>query len=107
MSIDSTVISKEIEAPDILQQFVAGERNVAVLNEVEQQLVNILEILDADPANVTNRKQDYIFALNLLGKYNLSKDREKAKAYYNRFLEINPENEALKTFVEKLNATEE
>lgn len=101
------------KAPNNLQVLSARSRIYLIANnnemndEVEQQLVNILEILDADPANVTNRKQDYIFALNLLGKYNLSKDREKAKAYYNRFLEINPENEALKTFVEKLNATEE
>ena len=101
------------KAPNNLQVLSARSRIYLIANnnemndEVEQQLVKILEILDADPANVTNRKQDYIFALNLLGKCNLSKDREKAKAYYNRFLEINPENEALKTFVEKLNATEE
>lgn len=101
------------KAPNNLQVLSARSRIYLIANnnemndEVEQQLIKILEILDADPANVTNRKQDYIFALNLLGKYNLSKDREKAKAYYNRFLEINPENEALKTFVEKLNATEE
>ena len=101
------------KAPNNLQVLSARSRIYLIANnnemndEVEQQLVKILEILDADPANVTNRKQDYIFALNLLGKYNLSKDREKAKAYYNRFLEINPENEALKTFVEKLNTTEE
>ena len=71
-------------------------------DDIEQQLVKIVEILDADPENVTARKQDYIFALNLLGKYNLAKDREKAKAYYTRFLEINPENEQLRTFVENL-----
>lgn len=101
------------KAPNNLQVLSARSRIYLIANnnemndEVEQQLVNILGILDADPANITNRKQDYIFALNLLGKYNLSKDREKAKAYYNRFLEINPENEALKAFVDKLNATEE
>lgn len=101
------------KAPNNLQVLSARSRIYLIANnnemndEVEQQLVKILEILDADPANTTNRKQDYIFALNLLGKYNLSKDREKAKAYYNRFLEINPENEALKAFVDKLNATEE
>lgn len=101
------------KAPNNLQVLSARSRIYLIANnnemndEVEQQLVKILEILDADPANTTNRKQDYIFALNQLGKYNLSKDREKAKAYYNRFLEINPENEALKAFVEKLNATEE
>lgn len=101
------------KAPNNLQVLSARSRIYLIANnnemndEVEQQLVKILEILDADPANTTNRKQDYIFALNQLGKYNLSKDREKAKAYYNRFLEINPENEALKAFVDKLNATEE
>ncbi len=101
------------KAPNNLQVLSARSRIYLIANnnemndEVEQQLVEILAILDADPANTTNRKQDYIFALNLLGKYNLSKDREKAKAYYNRFLEINPENEALKVFVDKLNATEE
>ena len=101
------------KAPNNLQVLSARSRIYLIANnnemndEVEQQLVKILEILDADPANTTNRKQDDIFALHLLGKYNLSKDREKAKAYYNRFLEINPENEALKVFVDKLNATEE
>lgn len=100
------------KAPNNLQVLTARSRIYLIANnnemndEVEQQLVKIVEILDQDPANVTDRKQDYIFALNLLGKYNLSKDRAKAKEYYNRFLEINPDNEALKAFVEKLNAEE-
>lgn len=94
--------------PDNLQVLTTRSRIYLIANNnemndaTEQQLVKILEILDADPANVQSRKQDYIFALNLLGKYNLGKDREKAKAYYTRFLEINPENDNLRSFVENL-----
>lgn len=96
------------KVPDNLQVLSARSRIYLIANnnemndDIEQQLVKIMEILDADPENVTARKQDYIFALNLLGKYNLAKDREKAKAYYTKFLEINPENEQLRTFVENL-----
>ena len=94
--------------PDNLQVLTTRSRIYLIANnnemndDIEQQLEKIIEILDADPANIDSRKQDYIFALNLLGKYNLSKDRDKAKAYYTRFLEINPENENLRTFVENL-----
>lgn len=96
------------KVPDNLQVLTTRSRIYLIANnnemndDIEQQLVKIVEILDADPENVTARKQDYIFALNLLGRYNLSKDREKAKAYYTKFLEINPENEQLRTFVENL-----
>lgn len=94
--------------PDNLQVLTTRARIYVIANnndlndDLEQQLVKMIEVLDADPANLTARKADYIFALNLLGKYNLSKDREKAKAFYTRFLEINPENEQLRTFVENL-----
>lgn len=96
------------KVPDNLQVLTTRSRIYLIANnnemndDIEQQLVKIVEILDADSENVTARKQDYIFALNLLGKYNLAKDREKAKAYYTKFLEINPENEQLRTFVENL-----
>lgn len=96
------------KVPDNLQVLSTRSRIYLIANnnemndDIEQQLVKIIEILDADPENITARKQDYIFALNLLGRYNLSKDREKAKAYYTKFLEINPENEQLRTFVENL-----
>ncbi|MBD5228498.1 MAG: hypothetical protein HDS69_00395 [Bacteroidales bacterium] len=94
--------------PDNLQVLTSRSRIYLIANnnkmndDIEGQLVKIIEILDEDPANVKDRQQDYIFALNLLGQYNLSKDREKAKEYYNRFLEINPENENLRSFVENL-----
>lgn len=94
--------------PDNLQVVTTRSRiymianNNEVNDDIEKQLENILQILDQDPANVTNRQGDYIFALNALGKYNLNKDREKAKAYYTRFLEIDPTNDQLRTFVEGL-----
>lgn len=94
--------------PDNLQVLTTRSRIYLIANnnemndDLEQQLVQIIGILDQDPDNVVNRKSDYIFALNLLGKYNLTKDRAKAKEYYTRFLEINPENEQLRTFVENL-----
>lgn len=96
------------KVPDNLQVLTTRSRiylianNNEVNDDIEQQLLKILEILDSDPANAEKRKSDYIFTFNLLGKYNLSKDREKAKEYYNRFLEIDPENESLRTFVEGL-----
>ena len=96
------------KVPDNLQVLTTRSRIYLIANnnemndDIEQQLIKIVEILDADPENVTARKSDYIFAFNLLGKYNLSKDREKAKEYYTRFLEINPENENLRNFVENM-----
>lgn len=73
------------------------------MNEnVAQMLEEVLATLDADPENINTRRNDYIFAYNQLGKYYLSIDREKAKAYYTKFLEIDPTNEPLRQFVEGL-----
>lgn len=94
--------------PDNLSVLTTRARIYVIANNnelndtLEQQLVDMLAALDADPENLSSRKGDYIFALNLLGKYNLSKDRSKAKEYYTRFLEITPDNEQLRSFVENL-----
>ena len=63
----------------------------------------VLAILDADAANKTKRAQDYTEAYNqIAGFYILSGDVATAKEYYLKTLELNPDNEALRQYIEKL-----
>ncbi|MDE6352843.1 MAG: tetratricopeptide repeat protein [Muribaculaceae bacterium] len=62
-----------------------------------------LALLDKDEANKTKRKSDYVNAYNQIANFYLNqKDMENAKLYFNKFLEIDPENAALRQFVENL-----
>lgn len=63
----------------------------------------LIELLDKDPENLTNRADAYKEAYNYLGGYELQNgNREAAKAYYTKFLELDPTNVDLKNFIEKL-----
>ncbi len=63
----------------------------------------VLAILDANPANKESKKQDYIEAYNqIAGFYIANGDVAKAKEFYLKFLELDPENEALRKYVESL-----
>lgn len=65
--------------------------------------VEVLNILDSDPENVTKRKSDYSMVLNALGKYYLGqKDPDNARLYFGKMSDIFPENADLKAFVDKL-----
>lgn len=64
----------------------------------------VLGILDKDADNVNKRKNDYKNIYNVLGNYYLKNgDNENAKLYFTKFLEVDPTNDALRAFVEKMN----
>ena len=74
-------------------------------NKVNKDVVDTylaaLEILDKDPANKTSKKNDYINAYNQIANYYLGiGDTENARLYFTKFLEIDPENEALRNYLE-------
>ena len=61
----------------------------------------VLELLDQDPNNLIDRKEDYILACNYLANYYFAVgDKESSKAYYLKWLEADPTNEGLRKFVE-------
>ncbi len=63
----------------------------------------VLALLDADPANKTKRVQDYKEAYDqIAGFYLVTGDVAKAKEYYLKHLEIEPENEALRNYIDSL-----
>lgn len=63
----------------------------------------VLEFLDQDPANLTDRKDDYILAYNYLANYYFATgDKETMKGYYIKWLEADPSNDALRKYVEGL-----
>lgn len=63
----------------------------------------VLELLDQDPANLTDRKDDYILAYNYLANYYFATgDKETMKGYYIKWLEADPGNDALRKYVEGL-----
>lgn len=76
-------------------------------NEADQATVDAfieaVELMDKDPQNVVSKKPDYITAYNVIGNYYLKNgDIENAKLYFTKMLEINPENDALREFIESL-----
>ena len=76
-------------------------------NKVSQDVVNTyleaLAILDKDPANKKSKKSDYINAYNQIANYYLGLgDNENARLYFTKFLEVDPENEALRNYLENV-----
>ncbi len=62
-----------------------------------------LTILDKDPANLTENADAYIEAYSLLGDYyNSIKETDTAKLYYEKLLDLQPENEVLRQFISKM-----
>ena len=92
---------------------------VAEVDKTEGKAVDtytyVLELLDQDPENATNRHDDYILAYTYLANYNFecskaTDDKEAKAAYleamkgwYIKWLEIEPDNDALRQYVETLN----
>lgn len=63
----------------------------------------VLALLDQKPENKADRKQDYIEAYNQIAGYYISiGDIAKAKENYMKFLEVDPENEGLRKYIETL-----
>ncbi len=70
--------------------------------------VTVLSLLDQEPEKKDARKQDYIEAYNqIAGHYILIGDNAKAKENYLKFLELDPENEALRKYIETIKVEEE
>lgn len=71
--------------------------------EVVDAFLAALKILDGDPDNKTKRKADYTSAYNLIGNFYLAQgDTENAKLYFTKLLEVNPENDALRQYLENM-----
>ena len=80
-------------------QFVQNDNKVN--EDVVKTYLSALEILDKDPANKTAKKNDYINAYNQIANYYLGLgDNENARFYFTKLLEIDPENEALRNYLE-------
>ncbi|MDE5608631.1 MAG: tetratricopeptide repeat protein [Muribaculaceae bacterium] len=63
----------------------------------------LVDFMDNDPENFVKLKDIYLQALNRLGNYAIkNKDNENAKIYFSRMLELVPENNDLRAFIEKL-----
>ena len=76
-------------------------------NEADQATVDTflegVALMDKDPENLQKRKPDYVTAYNQIGNFYLKQgDTENAKIYFGKLLELNPENEQLRAFVESL-----
>lgn len=70
--------------------------------ELYQQMLNVL---DADPENRTKRPDSYIEAYNQMAVYYLGeKDLPAMKAVYEKRLELEPGNDALREYINKLDA---
>ena len=97
------------------------DKNNADGNAIEA-MKNLTDLLDQDPANKTNRANDYIFAYRYNAVYYASKAAEikkedkkykdnpeyndflaKMKEAYEKWLEVDPTNEGLRKYVESLN----
>lgn len=71
--------------------------------EVVETYKGVVDMLDKDPQNKTTHADAYKEAYNNIGNYYLSqKDNATAKVYFEKFLEIDPGNEALREFLGKL-----
>ena len=96
-------INDKFPVANLKSIILLGLNNQEMTPEVEQSFGETLAILDANPDNKVNRKNDYINLYNRLGQYYLKAgETEKAKEYLYKYLEYDPENEALRKYLEGL-----
>lgn len=91
---------------------VANQKAITLYNrnnqEMSQPIVDAflaaIAILDKDrEANKVSHKNDYVRAYNLIANYYLGEgDKDTAKQYLNLFLEVDPDNQPLRDYVEKM-----
>lgn len=62
----------------------------------------MVDLLDANPANKTNQAGAYATAYYLLGTYFAGIDKDQAVDYFQKYLEIRPDDESVKATVERL-----
>ena len=80
-----------------------GLNNNEMTPAVQESFTSALDILDSNPENKVKRKNDYMNFYNRLAQYFLKeKNNDKAKYYFEKYLEIDPDNEALRNFVESM-----
>ncbi len=71
--------------------------------EVVQAYTKMLELLDADPENLNKRSDVYREAYSQIASYYISqKDTDSAKTWYLKMLELDPDNQALRDYIDKL-----
>lgn len=76
-----------------------SQDNEATFNAFKE----VVDILDKDPKNLESQQSLYTQSLNRLGNYCLIQgDIEGAKNYFGRMLELNPENDALREYLQNL-----
>ncbi|MDE6450319.1 MAG: tetratricopeptide repeat protein, partial [Muribaculaceae bacterium] len=64
---------------------------------------SVVDLLDKNPENAQTQKSIYTQMLNRMGNYALiSGDKEGAKAYFTRLLELNPNTEGLREFIDNI-----
>ena len=76
-------------------------------SEITEDLVatyqDMLAAYDEDPENKTKYADAYKSAYNNLANYYLKAgDKDKAREYFEKFLEIDPENQALRDYLKKM-----
>lgn len=71
--------------------------------ESVETYTKMLELLDLDPQNRTDRADTYREGFAQIASYYLSiKDTETAKEWYLKMLELDPDNQALRDYIDKL-----
>ncbi len=70
--------------------------------EMAQAYEDMIRCFDADPAKKAERASYYTAAYYLLGAYYTDVDKAKAIQYFNDYLQLHPDDEAVKQMVESL-----
>ena len=71
--------------------------------EQRDAYLKVVEILDLDPANKEKRTDMYNEAYSQIASFYISeKDIPMAKTYYEKVLELDPTNEALRDYISKM-----
>jgi len=104
------IINRVIE---IVPENVVPYRNRARMylvrggNEADEETAKaymvLVEKLDLDPENKTKRLKEYRESFAQIASYYIqAKDVDNAKTWYTKMLDLDPENEALRTYIENL-----
>lgn len=112
-------IADDVRMKILVNMQKAKTLQVAEVNKTEGRAVEtykyVVELLDQDEANKVSRQDDYILAYNYLANYcfecsKATSDKElkqqyldEMKGYYIKWLEVTPDNDALRQYVESLN----
>lgn len=71
--------------------------------EMAETYLEVVKLLDEDPENKTKRADMYNEAYTQIASYYISeKNIPEAKVYYEKLYELNPDNQALRDYIDKL-----